>query len=347
MLQFHSMKINFKLSWIAVGLACLALLFSGCGRVTLNTQQKFLLGTVYEVSFYEKGNRQGRSRSQRAIKKIFDRLQSLDSKLNPLNPVSELSSMNGNASLSYVSISKDVFNLINKAQKAMFATEGAFNITLSPLLELIRVNPNLSPYTLREVRTKIGPNVLDMDPRINNIFYRTDGVKVNLGHIQAGYALDMVADILKDYQIKSAFIQADNVVYATGSRRSLFGSKWRFEVPDPLGSNKTIAKVVVKDQAIAFVSTSEQYYENLSAWRSIVVPKTQGTLPGLASVVKAPNAITAQIFANALVVLGPELAPEYMKQFPNYEYVIFYQDKDGKNKTVGTENFKKQIRWGS
>lgn len=329
---------------IVLLLLCVPLL-TGCGRNTLYTQKKFLLGTVIKVSFYNKGNRAGRWESERIFNKIFDRLQTLDSKLNPLNPVSELSSMNGNASLSYVKVSKDVFGLLQKAKKSMEITEGAFSITLSPVFELIRSNGQPSTYVLGQVLERTKPSVLELDSTLSQVRFGMDGVNVNLSRIQRGYVVDLIAEVLKDYRIRSAYIEAGNTAYAFGSRRAWFGKTWKYPLTESNeNTTRVIGKVKLKNKAAAIFMASEDYYENLAVWRGIVAPKVATSNTPAGAVVVAPNALTAQVLADTLMVLGYEQGSIFMKQFP-YEYAILYKDENGKKKVLGTHNLRRAIRW--
>jgi thiamine biosynthesis lipoprotein ApbE len=110
---------------------------TGCaGRKTFSKEQ-YYLGSKFQITYQYKGNKTGKRQSAIVSRRVFDFLQLLDSKLNIVNPISEVSAVNGNGSFSAVPVSREIFEIFIKAKKAEELTENAFGITFVQLVDVI------------------------------------------------------------------------------------------------------------------------------------------------------------------------------------------------------------------
>jgi len=278
---------------------------TGCGSKKVYHSQKYHLGAPFKVTFLYKSNREGRRRAERIFKRIFGDLQALSSKLNPLTPYSDLSSVNGNSSLTAVAVGKEVFQIILKGTKATELTEGAFRITFEPLLQLISLSGKNPPRNkVKEVLFRIRPSSLVLDKQFHTIKFRTDGTKVNVTRIQRGYAIDNMIKVFKRNKVTSAYLQVGRTTYALGKKKGFAGGSYLAAIPEKSYISPQ-TKIKIKNKAFSLASIDEPYFRNVKYWGKYInkeFPVTPTVLTG----VTAPNAITAEVLSDALMIMGPD-----------------------------------------
>ncbi len=137
-------------------------------------------------------------------------VEKLESQLTIFKPDSEISLVNSQAGYCPVSVSADVFRIVDESIRLAEATGGAFDITAGPLWKLWgfarkqRVIP--SRTEIESALQRVGYRKIVLDPAARTVFLTEPGMELNLGGIGKGFAVDKAAEILRRHGVKCFLI---------------------------------------------------------------------------------------------------------------------------------------------
>lgn len=264
--------------------------------------------------------------AKEAVEKAKDEIFKIDRTLDRKDKNSEIFKLNTEKG---VKISKDTLKLIERAKAISEKTNGAFDITIAPVMDLwgfygqeFKV-PN---------ETEIKDGIEKVDFR--NIEITNDGVILNnnnttidLGAIAKGYASDIVANTIKSQGVNSAIISLGGNVMAIGNNPD--GEKWRVGIQSPDNSSDYIGIINVSDKAVVTSGGYERYFEeNGIRYHHIIDPKTgYSANKGLKSVtVIADSGEYADGLSTALYVLGLDEGIEIWRENRDFDFVFITDD---------------------
>lgn len=216
--------------------------------------------------------------------------------------------------------------LIRAAQAVSRQSEGAFDITVYPLVELWGFRANdarvPSPEAIGEVLARVGHDKLKVTE--TEVSARQDGVQIDLGGIAKGLAVQAAVRALQEHGVKSALVDAGGDVYAYGT---IEGGPWRIGIRNPRGEG-VVAVISADNLAVVTSGDYERFFEQDGVqYHHLLDPHTGYPARGFASVtVFARSAILADAWATALFVLGPERATEVAEGVPQIEAILIAQD---------------------
>ncbi|MBI3878306.1 MAG: FAD:protein FMN transferase [Verrucomicrobia bacterium] len=162
------------------------------------------------------------TRLRAAGEEALNEIERLEAQLSFFKPTSEISRLNTHAASAPVRVEPVLFRLLQHALRLSRETGGAFDITVAPLMRawgFIKSSGQLpDPQALEEARKCTGWRLVELDEREFTVRFARPGVKLDLGAIGKGYALERAADILRDDGITSALLHGGtSTVYALGS----------------------------------------------------------------------------------------------------------------------------------
>jgi thiamine biosynthesis lipoprotein len=241
-----------------------------------------------------------------AVFNEFDRLESL---MSTWREGSDIARLNDAAGREAVHVSNDVIAVLEDARQASEWTGGKFDVTfgvLSGLWKFDHDQDNTIP-DMREVRARlplIDYRALNVDRAEGTAFLAHAGMRVNLGGIGKGYAIDRGVAILRARGFNDFLIQSGGDLYAAGRRA---GQPWRLGIQDPRGpGGQAFARVAVSD---ATFSTSGDYerafVKDGVRYHHIIDPATGEPARGCRSTtVMAPSAVMADALSKSVFLLG-------------------------------------------
>ena len=248
-----------------------------------------------------------RNKVDRAVSAALDRMEEIDKKFNFLNPRSPLYDFN----FKNVPISDpEIIELIRIAQSISEQSEGTFDITIQPLLELwgfYGESPDLpQEKAIDNCLRKIGYRNLVLKDR--QLESRQLGIHIDLGGIAKGYAINEALKVLKEAGIDSALIDAGGDIYVTGKIK---GEYWNIGIKNPRAAGD-IGVVQVSNLAVVTSGDYERFFiRDGVKYCHILDPKTGYPARGLVSVtVISSDPILADAWATALFVLGTDGCPK-------------------------------------
>lgn len=250
-----------------------------------------------------------------ACTRAFARIAQLEDVLSDYRPHSELIRLCAKAGGTAVKVSRDLLKVLLKAQQVARVSDGAFDITVGPLVKLWREARSTrrmpDESQLCSARRLVGWRNIEIHPTNSTIRLKKPGMLLDLGGIAKGYACDEALKTLKLYGVRRALVEMGGDI-ALGDPPPGKGG-WLIEIP--------CAPVEKRRQELANcgVSTSgdaEQFVEiDGRRYSHIVDPRTGVGVTHRAEVtVIASDCTTSDSLATAASVLGPGKAAEWIRR---------------------------------
>ena len=282
------------------------------------------------------------SKRDEVLKKLEDKINELDDMLSTGKETSEVSRLNrgGEAVLS-----PTMANLIKRSKAIYNKTDGLFDITIYPLMELWGFSTkNYKVPSGKEIAEKlklVGFDKIDFNEETRKISFKNKGMEIDFGGIGKGYITDELVKILTDEKVESAIINLGGNVF--GFRKKPDGSLWNIAIRDPNEPDKYMAAIRLEDSAVITSGGYERYFEeNGIIYHHILDPRTgKPSDSGLKSVsIISKDGTLADALSTSLFIMGEEKAIGYWKENGN-DFDILLMTKD--NRLLVSEGIKDKI----
>jgi len=267
-------------------------------------------------------------KAARAASAAFAELNRVDTVMSSWLGTSDVSIINASEPGSAVHVGDEVFSVIELAIDAAKKTGGAFDITVGGFRGLWKFDEDLdkSIPTAAEIKKRVALvdwRQIRLDSKAKTVSLAKPGMRITLGGIAKGHAVDRAVKLLRDRGIKDFILQAGGDLYVSGSK----GPKpWTVGIRDPRGPREDVpfASVSIAD---ATFSTSGDYergfVKNGVRYHHILDPETGRPAKRSRSVtVLAKRAVTADIWSTALFVIGHKRGLKLVESMPNIEAVF-------------------------
>jgi len=296
-----------------------------------------IFGTVYHITCQYDKDLKG------AIEK---ELQKVDDALSMFNEQSIISKINqGDSLVPPDETGKMFLNVFNHAMQISEETDGAFDITVAPLVNAWGFGFKNGTMPTKEqvdsIRKFVGYQQVSHWKKggKNGIHKADQRMMLDCSAIAKGYGVDVVAKLLRRKDIKNFMVEIGGEVVTRGVNRQ--GKAWRVGVAKPnedsLSTNQELQTVLeVKDRAMATSGNYRNfYYKDGKRYAHTINPKTgypvKHTL--LSATVIAKDCATADAYATAFMVMGVEKARQLLERHPELLAYLIYSDKDGNYRT--------------
>jgi len=266
----------------------------------------------------------------------FERIRKIDRTLSDYDPDSEVRKLTTAPVGKPVLISDDLFTVATAAQQLSHQSQGAFDITVGPIVKLWRVarRKHVLPdeHLLKESLQHVGSQFLELDAHHRTITFNRPGMQLDFGGIAKGYAADEAYRVLKAHNLSCALVAAAGDIRVGDPPPGTAG--WRVEVEERIKPPGPERKPVILTLSNCGISTSGDTYQYLEIdgvrYSHIVDPKTGLgiTTPGSVTVL-APTAMQADGLASTVSILGPEHGLELIRESPQTEALIVRLEQDG------------------
>ncbi|MFC1838677.1 FAD:protein FMN transferase [Thermodesulfobacteriota bacterium] len=290
--------------------------------------------TVTVILIYEKG-----FNYKKAMDSAFDEINRLSNMMNHYKDDSLLSILNRNGSLSNADPS--LLEVIKNALYYYEITDGAFDITVYPIIEIFRKNfqeKNAPPSQedINRVLEYVGSDKIEING--TDIKLKKKGMKIILAGLAKGYIVDKASEVLLAHGIENHLINAGGDMKAVGLRDD--GKLWKAAIQDPKKGNKHLDVIELTNTAVATSGNYENYFDAEKIYHHITNPKTgfSPVLNSSASII-APTAMEADALATALMVMPPDYGVRFINSLPGRESLVFTRNNEIK-KSAGWESVK-------
>jgi FAD:protein FMN transferase len=239
-------------------------------------------------------------------------IRRLERLMTTWDPASEVSQINAAAGQHPVAVGPETFDVIRESLHASTLSEGCFDITFETLHGLWKFDQDLDPHppTAAEVKSKVkylGYRHVKLDATGRTVFLDESHVRIGLGGIAKGYAVDKAAEVLLSGGVTSFYVQAGGDLYAHGVKPD--GSPWQAGIRDPRGpEGDYFATMPVSDHAFSTAGDYERsYIVGGKRYHHIIDPRTGYPATASRSVtIWAPTALQADEIDDAVFILGPQ-----------------------------------------
>jgi thiamine biosynthesis lipoprotein len=245
-----------------------------------------------------------------------------------------------------VKVGADLFFVLQKAEELSKRCDGAFDVTVGPVVQLWRLARRTQelpdPKEFADARSKVGYRKVKLDPAKKTVQLLTPGMQLDLGGIAKGYAADEALKLLRDkFGIKQALVAAYGDIACGDPPPGETG--WKIEIA-PIAKSQAPRALKLANAAVSTSGDLEQFVEIKGVrYSHILDPKTGLGLTGQRSVtVIAPVGITADSMTKAVSVLPPERALALVEDTPGSSCYIVILDKDEKPVITASKRFPKE-----
>jgi FAD:protein FMN transferase len=269
---------------------------------------------------------------QSAANQAFAEARRVDEMLSNYRLTSELSQVNECAGKTPVKVSREFFDLLSACERYSRESEGAFDITVGPLMKVWGFYKGSGRLPSREeVRValdNIGFQKLELDSRDLAVRFKKPGVNLDPGGVGKGYAVDRMATVLLKNGIDSALVSAGgSSIFGIGAPPGDLRG-WYIRIRDPKEENRTVAEVYLKNNSISTSGNYEKFFwANGRLYSHIMDPRTGYPSAGTLSVsVISPRTLDSEIWAKPYYILGAAWAKRHK---PRDFRVLMCEDKAG------------------
>ena len=284
------------------------------------------MGSTYTIALYGTD----RIKMEAAADAAFEEVRRLDELLSNYKPESEWSEVNRNAATRPVKVSPELFGLIQACLEYSRQSEGAFDITVGPLMKVWGFYKGSGHLPHRPEVTaalaKVGYQHIRLDTTARTVQFDRPGVEMDPGGIGKGYAVDRMVEILRRNGVSIALV--------AGSGSSIYGmgappdepQGWPVKIKDPWDESKTVAEVRLKDMSLSTSGSYEKFFRAEGRiYAHIMDPRTGYPAKGSVSVsVLAPRTIDSEAWCKPFFVNGRQWA---VKHRPKDVRVFFCEDR--------------------
>ena len=335
-------KSYFRLSGVLLFLLCIAML-TACQNSDENkkvSKDIFAMDTYMTVTAYGKNAENG-------VNKAVDEINRLETVLSAEKQESDIYKLNETGS---GTLSTDTKNIVSRALEINKTTNGAFDISIYPLM--VKWGFTTQKYNvpskneISKLLKDVDSSKIIFDEKSGNIKLK-ENMKIDLGGIAKGYTSNRVMQIFKECGVKSGLVSLGGNVQALGTKTD--GTAWQIAIENPDKSSDYIGVVSVKDKAVITSGGYERYFEkNGKTYHHILDPETgYPAESGVKSVtIVSDDGTLADALLTSLFVMGKEKALDYWREHKNEFDTVLVEDNGDITITGGLEKiFKSNFKF--
>lgn len=335
-------KSYFRLSGVLLFLLCIAML-TACQNSDENkkvSKDIFAMDTYMTVTAYGKNAENG-------VNKAVDEINRLETVLSAEKQESDIYKLNETGS---GTLSTDTKDIVFKALEINKTTNGAFDISIYPLM--VKWGFTTQKYNvpskneISKLLKDVDSSKIIFDEKSGNIKLK-ENMKIDLGGIAKGYTSSRVMQIFKEHGVTSGLVSLGGNVQALGTKTD--GTAWQIAIENPDKSSDYIGVVSVKDKAVITSGGYERYFEkNGKTYHHILDPETgYPAESGLKSVtIVSDDGTLADALSTSLFVMGKEKALDYWREHKNEFDTVLVEDNGDITITGGLEKiFKSNFKF--
>lgn len=319
---------------IVIGILCLCILLSSCKKEDkyddgVISRTEFMMDTMITIKIYDEAD-------ESILDEVFDRLKEIENRMSKTIENSDVSKINKQAGIEPVQVHKDVYFVLERALYFAELSQGAYEPTIGPLVELwgINVQDNNKEQSIpdqpsiRKAINKVDYKKLEL-LEDNKVFLQEEGMKIDLGGIVKGYAADETKRILNENGVKNAIIDFGGNIYACGRNPS--GEPWKIGIQNPFELNgKHMGIINAVDCSIVVSGDYERFFEfEGKRYHHIIDSKTgypsENELSAVCVI--ANDSIDADALTTALFVLGIEEGSELLNKMDDVDSLFITKEK--------------------
>ena len=265
--------------------------------------------------------------AEQAIDAVLAEMRRVDALMSHYKPESQLSQINARGATETVHVDRELSMLIARALGFSETTGGAFDITYASVGYLYDFRAHLRPS---DAQIAAGLGAVDwhhvvVDRENSTVRYTSPGVRIDLGGIAKGYAVDRAITLFEARGIRHASVTAGGDSRILGDR---FGRPWMVGIRHPDDEQRIIARIPLEDAAISTSGDYERYFdEGGQRYHHIINPRTGKSAGEVRSVtIIGAEATLTDALSTSVFVLGPERGMALVERLGTVDAVIVRPD---------------------
>jgi thiamine biosynthesis lipoprotein len=302
-------------------LLAVTLLVSGCGAASgdWHAREEAIMGTRIAVEVWHADP----AAAEAAIDAVIAEMHRIDGLMSVYKHESQLSAINRDAASRPVKADPELVRLIARALAFSEMSGGAFDITYASVGYLYdyRARKHPTEAEIQAALPAIDWRHVVVDLAASTVRFTQPGVRIDLGGIAKGHAVDSSIAILAARGITNGTVTAGGDSRILGDRR---GRPWIVGIRHPDDRERVIARIPLEDAAISTSGDYERYFdEDGVRYHHIIDPKTGKSPAGVRSVtVIAPNSTLAEGLTKSVFIIGPGLGLALVEAQPDCDAVV-------------------------
>lgn len=272
------------------------------------------MGTTYNVVAVPSGENVGKNVDGQALETaIRTALGEVNAQMSNWDPASEISRVNAAPAGDDIPLSPALAQVIQGANAVHRASDGRFDVTVGPLIDLwgfgsVRTTPQVpaDAEILAAMRSTGQDRVLALSE--TGLRKTAPGAEIYLAAIGKGYGVDRVADVVRSFGFSDFMVEIGGDLYTSGNNAD--GTPWRIGIESPVAGDRALHSVAhVSGLGMATSGDYRNFFEaEDTRYSHIIDPATGRPIPHrtVSSTVLAENAMLADAWATAMLVLGRE-----------------------------------------
>jgi thiamine biosynthesis lipoprotein len=313
---------------------------ASAGPLTRYTFTEVHMGTRFKIIVYAPDE----ASASKGTKAAFARIAQLDSIMSDYKPASELMQLCAKAGGPPVRVSEELFFVLEKAQQVSRRSEGAFDVTVGPVVREWRFARKAQrlpdPDELKEAVSRVGYSKMVLDASARTVQLKQAKMQLDLGGIGKGYAADEAVKVLREHGLPRVLVAAAGDIAAGDPPPDAKG--WNVGIAPVAGPrNEPKRFVLLNNNAVSTSGDAEQYVEvGGKRYSHIVDPRTGEAILGqFSATVTAKRGIDSDSLAKVVAVLGPEKGFKVIEETEGAA-ALFVRKIDGKEELFRSKRFK-------
>jgi thiamine biosynthesis lipoprotein len=288
-------------------------------------REEAIMGTRVAVELWS----EDAALAERAMDAVIAEMRRTDELMSTYKPESQLSQVNAHAHERPVQVDADIIEVVERALAMSKLSGGAFDITYASVGYLYdyRAHQRPSDRDIAAALPGVDYRQVQVDREARTIRFLRTGVRIDLGGIAKGYAVDRSIEHLRNLGIEHAMVNAGGDTRLLGDRR---GKPWVVGIRDPRSEGRVVTRLPLEEEAISTSGDYERYFEEDGVrYHHILVPGTGKSARGVRSAtVIGADATLTDALSTTVFVLGVERGMRLIAGLKGVEAVVV--DEEGR-----------------
>lgn len=280
-----------------------------------------LMGNRFDIGVVSSAKEQ----AEQAIEKSIAEIKRIEALLTTFSDDSQTNQINQNAGIKPVKVDKEVYALIERAQRISKLTQGAFDLSYGSLDKSFwNFDQKMTQLPSAEQALK-AVGLIDYRNIVleeGTVFLRDKGMRIGFGGIGKGYAADRAKQVLQEEGFENGVVNASGDMNAWGVRED--GQSWKVGISNPDSPQEIMAEFDLQNAAVATSGNYEKFvWIDGVKYSHTIHPKTGFPIRGIKSVtVFAPFAELADALTTPIAVMGVEVGLDLINQMTGVACLI-------------------------
>lgn len=257
------------------------------------------------------------------VEQVLDEYRRIDAAMSTYRPDSEISRVNAGAARQPVAIGAELFDLIAAALALSRASDGAFDISYESVGYLydFRAGRHPDADAIAAALGAVDYRQIVLDTEAKSVRFMQPGMRINLGGIAKGHAVERAARLLRGAGVAHALLTAGGDTRVLGDRR---GEPWIVGIRHPRADGEVATRLPLVDEAISTSGDYERFFEEDGRrYHHIINPATgEPTETVLSASVIGPDARLTDGLSTTVFVLGAVDGIALIERYAGYEAIV-------------------------